>query len=198
MDKKTRTKEKIIESVAPLFNKKGYVGTSISDILSATGLSKGSVYGNFKDKEDIAVAAFLYNTDLITQRFRDDIVIIESPAMKLKMYVKCYKRYHDFMCEMGGSPVLNTLVESDDLGGKLKEISVHFVDSWRVQIVRFIEWAKDIGEIKKECDSKKLANLMLSVFEGASILSKTTGDYSYLKDSLDRVDEILDSYIIKK
>ena len=48
----------ILETVAPIFNKHGYAATSMSDLTSATGLTKGAIYGNFKNKEDLAIAAF--------------------------------------------------------------------------------------------------------------------------------------------
>ncbi len=48
--KSDRTKQFILEKVAPVFNKNGYFGTSMSDITEATGLTKGAIYGNFKNK----------------------------------------------------------------------------------------------------------------------------------------------------
>ena len=50
MSKAEKTKQFIIEKTAPLFNMKGYSGTSMSDITAATGLTKGSMYGNFENK----------------------------------------------------------------------------------------------------------------------------------------------------
>src|ERR1700722_8888899 len=61
ISKAERTRQFIIEKTAPIFNKKGYAGTSLSDITAATGLTKGSIYGNFADKDEVALAAFDYN-----------------------------------------------------------------------------------------------------------------------------------------
>ena len=43
-----KTRQFIIETTASLFNKKGYAGTSMSDLTEATKLTKGSIYGNFE------------------------------------------------------------------------------------------------------------------------------------------------------
>ena len=43
MTKADRTRSYIIEQVAPIFNKKGVHGTSLSDITNATGLTKGAI-----------------------------------------------------------------------------------------------------------------------------------------------------------
>ena len=60
--KAERTTQYIIETVAPIFNKLGYVGTSMSDLTEATGLTKGALYGNFENKEALAMSAFEYNS----------------------------------------------------------------------------------------------------------------------------------------
>ena len=60
MTKAERTRQFIIEKAAPIFNKKGMAGTAISDIMEATQLAKGGVYGNFESKDEICVEAFNY------------------------------------------------------------------------------------------------------------------------------------------
>ena len=81
-----RTRQLIIESAAPIFNKKGYAGTSMSDLTTATGLTKGSIYGNFKDKDDVAVHAFQHNIDLIFDFFSKELKAAGSTMDKLLAY----------------------------------------------------------------------------------------------------------------
>ena len=50
MSKSLKTKQFILETVAPLFNKNGYHGTSLSTITEATGLTKGALYGILKTR----------------------------------------------------------------------------------------------------------------------------------------------------
>ena len=57
MTKSERTRLFIVEKTAPLFNTKGFDGTTLSDLSEATGLTKGALYGNFADKDEIAVEA---------------------------------------------------------------------------------------------------------------------------------------------
>ena len=52
------TRKSIIEESLRLFCVKGYYNTSVSDILSATGLTKGGLYGHFASKEDIWYAVY--------------------------------------------------------------------------------------------------------------------------------------------
>ncbi len=68
MTKAEQTRAFIIEKTAPLFNKKGFEGTSLSDMTTATGLTKGSIYGNFSNKDEVALEVFDYNLQKI-ERF---------------------------------------------------------------------------------------------------------------------------------
>ncbi len=46
-------KEKVLEVASTIFRQKGYNGTSIDEILKATGLSRSSLYDSFKDKHNL-------------------------------------------------------------------------------------------------------------------------------------------------
>src|SRR6195256_6799324 len=56
-----QTRRDIVQKAAPLFNQKGYEGTSLSDLMDATGLQKGGIYRHFASKEELALEAFDYS-----------------------------------------------------------------------------------------------------------------------------------------
>ena len=56
--KGTQTRRNIVKKSLQLFSVKGYYNTSVSDILGATGLTKGGLYGHFASKEDIWYAVY--------------------------------------------------------------------------------------------------------------------------------------------
>ena len=74
MSKAERTRQFIIEKTAPIFNEKGYAGTSINDLTEATGLTKGSIYGNFENKDEVALAAFDYNFERVITFIKSKII----------------------------------------------------------------------------------------------------------------------------
>ena len=61
MSKGEETKQRIIAAAAPLFNKKGFEGCSMQDIMEATDLQKGGIYRHFTGKEDLAEQCFHYS-----------------------------------------------------------------------------------------------------------------------------------------
>ena len=60
MTKGENTRREIVEKAAPLFNQKGFEGTSLSDLMRVTGLQKGGIYRHFSSKEELAGEAFDY------------------------------------------------------------------------------------------------------------------------------------------
>src|SRR5215475_5890925 len=60
MTKGDDTRREIVEKAAPLFNQKGFEGTSMSDLMRVTGLQKGGIYRHFSSKEELASEAFDY------------------------------------------------------------------------------------------------------------------------------------------
>src|ERR1700753_1685032 len=60
MTKGGDTRREIVEKAAPLFNQKGFEGTSLSDLMRVTGLQKGGIYRHFSSKEELAGEAFDY------------------------------------------------------------------------------------------------------------------------------------------
>ena len=93
MSKAERTRQFIIEKTAPIFNSKGYAGTSLNDIVDATGLTKGSIYGNFGNKDEVAIAAFEYNFGNITNYIAIRIRERESAIDKLLVYFLSLSSY---------------------------------------------------------------------------------------------------------
>src|ERR1700743_3353151 len=48
------TRRRIVKQSAAVFNRRGYSGTSMSELMEATGLEKGGLYRHFASKEDLA------------------------------------------------------------------------------------------------------------------------------------------------
>src|ERR1700674_4907506 len=60
MTRGEQTRKKIVRAAAPIFNKRGYEGSSVSDLMEATSPKKGGIYRHFSSKEELAAEAFDY------------------------------------------------------------------------------------------------------------------------------------------
>ncbi len=57
--KRERTRAHLIEVCAKLFERDGILATSLDQIASAAGVTKGAIYSNFKNKDDLVLAVML-------------------------------------------------------------------------------------------------------------------------------------------
>jgi AcrR family transcriptional regulator len=62
-EKKAQTRERLIEAAARVFAEKGFASTSLDEVADAAGLTKGAVYSNFENKEDLVVAVLRAHQD---------------------------------------------------------------------------------------------------------------------------------------
>lgn len=191
MSKAERTREYIIEQIAPLFNKKGFAGTSMSDMSLATGLSKGAIYGNFKNKDALALAAFDYNMNQIQSTIQGMMKVLNSPLEKLMVFPKFYREVFTRKYMNAGCPVANGAPEADDTHPRLKKRINAYIKRWNRGIQLLVNEGIRSREIKADTDPAKIAAIIITQIEGGIMISKSTGDMSYLNATLDQVEMLI-------
>lgn len=191
MSKSENTKQFIIEKTAPVFNAKGYAGTSMNDIMSATGLSKGCIYGNFENKDDVALAAFDYNHGKVNEHIKARILATEYSIERLLVYPHTYKNYFRFPYFQAGCPILNTAAEADDTHPQLRERVVKALDFWKTSIENQVKRGMARKEIKEDTDPTAIAVIMISMIEGAFMQAKVTNRTKELKIAMDYLEKII-------
>src|ERR1700704_3274878 len=90
MPKAEQTRAFIVEKAAHVFNTKGFAGTSLSDLEAATGLTKGSIYNNFENKDEVARVVFDYNLNQVSKVIHSEMRKHHSAKGQLLAYVKVY------------------------------------------------------------------------------------------------------------
>ena len=189
--KAERTKEFITEKAAFLFNRKGYAGTSLNDLIEATQLTKGSLYGNFGNKEEIAVAAFEHNLLWIKEGLGQAFHQQEKQVDKLLALTQFYRSHYDRFATNGGCPLVNAGVEADDslpfLHNKVKEEIINWINA----LDSIIQEGKATGEMKQEVPSNIYATLLITLIEGGILMANILGEPSPLFQALDKADTII-------
>jgi TetR/AcrR family transcriptional repressor of nem operon len=191
MSKAERTRQFIIEKTAPIFNYKGYSGTSINDVIEATGLTKGCIYGNFENKDEIALAAFDYNYGHVTSFIRIKILERASAIDKLLVYPETYKDFLTIPFIAGGCPILNTSTEADDTHPALKKRAAGALKFWHTSIEKIIARGIEAREIKPETNGAEFAVILSSLIEGAIMQAKLTGRSAELQVTMAFLDKLI-------
>ncbi|WP_106596553.1 TetR/AcrR family transcriptional regulator [Dyadobacter jiangsuensis] len=189
--KAERTRNFIIEKTAEIFNRKGYAGTSMSDITEATGLTKGSIYGNFENKEEVALAVFEYNRSLVFNTVQAQLEKAETYFEKLMVYGHVYRDVIASVGNRGGCPILNTAVEADDTNVPLQLSAAKALFSWKKSIVHIIEKGAEAGEFRQGVNAEQMAVSIIALIEGGVMFSKVTNDYGNMDHVLATVQALV-------
>ena len=191
-----KTNHLIFEKTADVFNSKGYAATSLSDITKITGLTKGSIYGNFDDKEEVVIAAFKFNA----KRLRDSMDAATSKAEtayeQLMAMLNFYKTTWKKAASQGGCPMLNAATEADDHLLFLRDAVKENFIAWQKKVSTIIEKGKAEGRFKVHLQTETYAYTFIMLIEGGILLSRTLNQITHLNTALDRVKLIIDQEIV--
>jgi TetR/AcrR family transcriptional repressor of nem operon len=171
MSKGEETRERIVAEAAALFNQHGLEGTSMSDLMKATGLEKGGIYRHFSSKEDVAVQAFDYAWQAIVEARMHDVDAVSNSVDKLKRYVaNCVDPLLPSV--PGGCPLLNTAIDTDDGNPVLRARARKALVEWRIFLESIISTGIKRNEIKQGIKPAHLANIIISCLEGGLMMSR--------------------------
>lgn len=191
LSKSERTRRFIIEKTAPLFNAKGYAGTSLNDLTEATGLTKGSIYGNFQNKDDVALAVFDYNFEKVNAYMKDKILASDDSIERLLAYPKVYRNFLSIPFLKPGCPILNTSTEADDTHPQLRQKAVNALAYWKKAIENQVKRGIERKEIKRETNPSQIAVIIITLIEGAVMQAKVTGKSTELKMAMDFLENFI-------
>lgn len=189
MTKGEGTRQRIIEQAAPLFNRLGYAGCSMQDIMSATGLEKGGLYRHFSSKEQLAEEVFRYSLSQVTEVRWQGIEAVEGAVKKLQFMVHRFVQVQSII--PGGCPVMNTAIDADDGNPVLRKLVREAVQEWKDKIIGIVEAGIHASEIRSDVDPRSVANTLIAVLEGALMISRLEGNRVAVHDAQAMLDKIL-------
>lgn len=187
MGKSEETRQYITEKAALIFNKQGYYGTSMSQLTKAINMTKGAIYGNFKDKDEIAIAAFDYNFDLISQEIIKAVSAEKNAGDKLIAFANYYLNNFSKLTGHGGCPLLNAAVDSDFVLPMLKERVAKAFEIWLDSVSKIIYSGIKRKQINKNVKPEQFASVFVSLIEGGVMISQATGSPIHLSRSIDHI-----------
>lgn len=165
-------KEKILDESLKLFSVKGYMSTSITDIIQAAGSSKGGFYNHFKSKENLYFEVLSKARKLWREKNLAGTKDITRPVDKIKKILTNYKdKYlidqHNFP---GGCVFINLSVELNDQSPKLaKEVNEGFTRLKKMIKNLLHEEDKNYGLIENT-DIEKVTEMIFSGLLGACVM----------------------------
>jgi TetR/AcrR family transcriptional regulator, transcriptional repressor for nem operon len=188
-----QTRQDIITKSLQVFSVKGYFNTSVNDILAATGLTKGGLYGHFRSKEDIWYA--VYDQAVIIWR---DIVLkgaqeITDPLERIEKTIeKDMKNYLGADVFDGGCFFFNMLVE---LSGQSSSMASSILKGFIKFSGLIRDWLKEADQkemLKDGLDLDEIAHFIVISLNGAAPLYSATRDPRVWKQTVSQLHYYID------
>jgi TetR/AcrR family transcriptional repressor of nem operon len=171
-----QTKQKILRKSGVLFNTQGYKATSISDITTATGLTKGAIYRHFKSKATLEKETLFHLSSIMFEKLK--IYIKEQPtaSLKLRAIFTYFESYITNPEVKGGCPLMNAAIEADDAHPSLRKEALKILDILHQSVTTILKNGIKYNQIKKDIDVDYYASVIIAGLEGAIMMSKLRGN----------------------
>lgn len=174
-----------------LFNTKGYKATSISDITTLAGLTKGALYKHFKDKAELEKGSLTNMTGILLSNLTKRIKEEKDAPSKLNSILTYFEGYAENPPFDGGCPLMNAAIEVDDTDAVLKGVVRKIMLSIQSGINQVITQGIERGQLKDIPNPSAYATLIYSSIEGGVMMMKVTDNtkhllsvVQYLKDDI--------------
>jgi TetR/AcrR family transcriptional repressor of nem operon len=192
-----QTKQTIVRKAAPLFNQKGFEGTSLSDLMAATGLQKGGIYRHFSGKEELAAAAFDYSWQKAVSGRLEGVANVRHSVDRLKKMIDNFVDVRSGLVP-GGCPMMNTAIEADDGNPLLRARAAKALQAWTTRLSRIASQGIAKHEIDSRVQPKRLSQWIIGSLEGALLVSRLQKDDQPLRNARQCLHEYLEQNVRAK
>jgi len=171
------TRQLIMDTAQAMILERGYGGTSVDHVIKSLGLTKGAFFHHFNCKGDLAKA--------LIQRYSDDGIAMmketlersqklsDDPLQQFLILIGLYIEEFDGLTEpYPGCLLASYVYELQQFDADVRPIITAEMLHWRTTLTALIDRIKLRYPPNSEIDSGALADMFLSTFEGAFVLSK--------------------------
>ncbi len=166
-----------------VFWQRGYAGTSISDLVEATGLGRQSLYNTFGDKQEL----FGRTLRLYRQRTAELAAPLLRPdagLSQLREFIRSAVADQN-SADCGACMIVKTMFDRQVDDREIQEVVQAGAEGTRRLFSQVIRQAQRAGEVDSARDPDTAANYLFSVHNGLSALSRAGADSKELEGTLD-------------
>jgi TetR/AcrR family transcriptional repressor of nem operon len=165
-------RENVLDAATQVFWEKGYRGTSMKDLVEATGLNKHSMYKEFGNKDGLFLACIEYYANETT---KDIFAILQQKPLGLQNIELYFRNKIDSVSsdKFNACLLINTAIEKEVLDDEINERVLKYLSLQEEAFYVNLEAAQRNGEIPKNKDIGMLAKYLMCFLEGINVMGKT-------------------------
>ena len=180
-------RERILDAAQHLVIEQGFAATSLDQVIQQVGTSKGAFFHHFDSKLDLGralteryVAADIGQLRSALEQTAD----IADPAERVVAFVRCFEEAADeIMAAQSNCLYVAVLTEQQLVSNGTADLIAHAIEVWREEIVGLLEAAMESRGLDRG-DVEALADHVFVTFEGAFLLSRSTGKPEHMRAQL--------------
>ncbi|MFD3700124.1 ScbR family autoregulator-binding transcription factor [Streptomyces sp. NPDC058646] len=171
-----RTRQAILSAAAKIFEERGFQASTISEILTEAGVTKGALYFHFQSKDELAQGVLAaQNQNLVLPERASKVQEIVDIVM-----LHTYRLQTDPMVRAGVRLTMDQLAHGLDRSGPFR--------SWAAPVRERLEKARAQGELLPHVVPTETADVIVGSYAGIQSMSQALSDY---RDLTGRVTTLL-------
>ncbi len=115
--------------------------------------------------------------------------MVESPTAKLQIMTHFYRNYYNDTIAVGGCPLLNVGVDSNNMNPQLHKRVVTVLTKLQKNLIKIVKSGQEAGEFKPSVDAKVEGKRLVSLIQGSVFTANMLKDPQHLNDTMDFIDK---------
>ena len=193
------TRDALVTAARRLMEVRGYLNTSLDDVLRESGVGKGNFYYHFRSKEDLGHAIL----DQIIGSFLERTLepcFSDSEGHRLNQ-IRCFlNRVLEYQRErkcVGGCAMGNLASELSDVHEGFRARLASVFIAWQERLTLVLREAQSRGELVPGCQPEGVAHFLVAALEGSILLSKVTKNIGVMEQCVSEIERYLALYEVR-
>jgi len=165
--------DEALDAAMEAFWAKGYEATSLMDLVSATGLHKGSLYKAFGDKHSLFIQALKRYLQSMRRAKDEKLAGAKSPLDGIRAVMHAMVEFFDDSPSPMGCMAINSLIELAPHDSEVKAIMLDHIDRMRSSLYAGVTKAQALGQMSKSRPPELVTAMLMTMLAGVGTTIKT-------------------------
>ena len=185
----SKTKTKILDAALQLSMRKGLAATSLDEVIAQSGITKGTFFYHFDNKQDLATKLVAYFAKHDQANFENLVERVEALSRDPLQHVLLLtglisEWFKDGSMENPGCLFASFSYQSDLWTEEIRQVCDRQLDVWTDWVEGKLKQAAKQNPPRIKADLHAVAEMFNGVFEGAFVLARTSNDSNVIVEQL--------------
>jgi TetR/AcrR family transcriptional regulator, transcriptional repressor for nem operon len=182
----------VLQKAGDVFWEKGYNGTSMDELVAATGLSRSSIYDTFGDKHGLYLKALAHYQQSQQAQMEQWMPPNIGPRKKIELFLQKSANASLSDNQQKGCFILNTTTELANVDDHIKDFVANNMVAMEALLLEWVKEGQSSGQISKRFTAKAIARHLFSTLNGLKVVAQIKADKAALQDIVKLALSVLD------